>query len=194
MLDRLKSEVFFQLRFILLASVSSQDVKNPTAKFSSICSKRNHKMESFCLLCYKSIGLSPENISKLANRNILSLHRFVKTLVGRNVANVLFANENNQIGICQSCVWVLEKFSDLSLELECIQMKMQWELKTLKQVLHQAALVPSRLNRLQEYFSTDEDSKMALEKHLGIRKKIYLKCKLLHYNILPVILKTRLVK
>lgn len=137
------------------------------------------KSSIYCLFCYKLTSIENSGESPSQTEKLTTCHRFYK-----NVANekFTFLEEvyGTKCGVCDDCYYVVDNHCKLHFEVECLQLRLRWQLYKLFRVMKYAGRVPSRVKLFKESLMTEKmtnGDSVSLEGVLGFRQKLYDKCK-----------------
>ncbi|CAL8140582.1 unnamed protein product [Orchesella dallaii] len=160
---------------------------------------QNKYRNSLCILCYKSATIamssSHSSGSSESSRFISVLCRHLQISSNFRAKQVF---DPDLTVMCEDCALFCSSFSQLYFQLECIQLKLNWKLKKMLEMMICAGRVSSRYQSFCKQFEVsvggDEDVN-ELEKHrdkvLAFRKLIIKTCKRKLKNSQPQVKLTR---
>ncbi len=137
------------------------------------------KSTIYCLFCYKLTSIENNGESPGQPEKLATCHRFYK-----NVSNEKFPFVGEvygtKCGVCDDCYYVVDNHCKLHFEVECLQLRLRWQLYKLFRVMKYAGRVPSRVKLFNESLMTEKmtnGDSVSLEGVLDFRQKLYDKCK-----------------
>ncbi len=99
----------------------------------------------YCVFCCRQLfhtGLPEEDTDEDKVKNNL-VHQFFKLFT--SYCSKRFKKlESYQYNVCDNCTVVLRDFNELYSQIDCLRLKVNWRLETLKNIMEQANKVPSR--------------------------------------------------
>lgn len=147
-----------------------------------ISSSNGKKLRIYCLFCYKLAYIEDtgdgDSRSQADKLNIC--HRFYKHIGGDEVS-LTEEMYGSKCGVCDNCFYVIDNHCQLHYEIECLRLKLKWQVYKLCRVMKYAGKATSRVKDfekgLKEEVTVSKGSEFNLERVLSFRKKLYNKCK-----------------
>lgn len=136
------------------------------------------KLTICCLFCYKLTTVKNGGEGLSQTEKLSTCHRFFKN-VGNEKFPFVEEVYGTKSGVCDDCYYVIDNHCKLHFEVECLQLKLRWQLYKLFRVMKYAGRVPYRVKLFKESLMkemTNGDS-VSLEGVLNFRQKLYDKCK-----------------